>query len=53
MHDVVGLKLLILNEMHKPPYAGHPGYQNMITTLKKKIFWPTLKVELINYLSKL
>ena len=52
MHDVVGLKLLILNEMHKPPYTGHPGYQNMITTPRKQIFWPRLKVELINHLSK-
>ena len=26
MNDDAGLKLLILNEMHKPPYAGHPGY---------------------------
>jgi len=40
MTKVVDLKLFILNEMHKPPYAEHPGYQNMITTLKKKLFWP-------------
>ena len=52
MHDVAGLKLLILNEMHKPPYAGHPGYQKMVTIPRKQIFWPRLKVKLINYLSK-
>ena len=40
MTKVVDLKLIILNEMHKPPYVGHLGYQNMITTLKKKFFWP-------------
>ena len=47
MLDVADLKLFILNEMHKPPYAGHPGYQKMITILKKKFFWPRLKANLI------
>ena len=40
MPKIVDLKLFILNEMHKPPYAGHPSYQKMITSLKKKFFWP-------------
>ena len=47
------LKLLILNEMHKPPYAGHPGYQKMITTLTKKFFCPIIKVDLVYYLFKI
>ena len=38
--------------MHKPPYAGHPSYQKMITTLRKKLFWPNLKEDLVDYLSK-
>ena len=38
--------------MHKPPYAGHPSYQKMITSLIKQLFWPRLKVYLIDYLSK-
>ena len=42
--DVVYLKLLISNGMHKPPYAGHPWYRNMITGLRKKFFWTKLKV---------
>ena len=40
MPGVAYLKLLILNEMHKPPYERHPGYEKMITTLKKQLFWP-------------
>ena len=52
MPGVVDLKLLILNEMHKPPYAGHPGYQKMITSLRKQFFWPKLKEDLVEYLSK-
>ena len=38
--------------MHKPPYAGHPWYRKMTTTLRKKFFWTKLKVELFDYLSK-
>ena len=43
IQDVAGLQSLILNEMHKPPYIVHPGYKNMIISLRKKIFWPILK----------
>ena len=52
MHDVADLKLFILNEMHKSPYGGHPGYQKMITTLRKQFFWPKLKANLVEYLYK-
>ena len=52
MPNVAYLKLFVLNEMHRTPYAGHPGYKKMITTLKKKLFWPKLKVDLVDYLSK-
>ena len=52
MPGVADLKLFILNEMHKPPYAGHLGYQNMITSLTKQFIFPRLKVELVDYLSK-
>ena len=30
------VKLLILNEVHKSPYFRHPGYQKMITMLRKE-----------------
>ena len=29
MHDVAGLKFLILSEMHKFFYVGHPIYQKV------------------------
>ena len=32
------MKLLILNEIHKTPYSGHPGYQKTITMLRKDYF---------------
>ena len=36
--NVESLKREILDEYHKQPYAGHPGYQKMLTALKKKLF---------------
>jgi hypothetical protein len=32
------LKLTILDEVHKKPYSGHPGYQKTITTLIKLFY---------------
>ena len=41
--NVPKIKLLILNEVHKTPYSGHPGYQKTITMLRKDYFWPNMK----------
>jgi hypothetical protein len=30
------LKRFIMDELHKRPYTGHPGYQKMITATRKK-----------------
>jgi hypothetical protein len=46
------IKLLILNELHKNPYFGHPGYQKMITMLRKEFYWPNMKGETVEYLAK-
>ena len=52
MPKVADLKLFFLNEMHRPPYVGHLGYQMMIKTLRNQFFWPKLKADLVDYLSK-
>ena len=39
--NVPKIKLLILNEIHKTPYSGHPGYQKTITMLQKDFFFQT------------
>ena len=52
MTNVAYLKLFILNEIQKPRYAGHHGYQMMITALRKPFYWPKLKEDLVEYLSK-
>ena len=50
--DIESLKREILDEYHKQPYAGHPGYQKMLTALKKKLFWPRMKRDVAEYLSR-
>ena len=44
--------MLILNEVHKSPYSGHPGYQKMITMLRKEYFWPNMKNEVADFLDR-
>jgi hypothetical protein len=34
------LKILLLSEMHKVPYAGHLGYHNIIEAVRKQYYWP-------------
>jgi hypothetical protein len=48
----VDLKTTILDELHKKSYSGHPGYQKTITTLRKLFYWPNMKNETTEYLSK-
>ena len=50
--DSEEVKRLILNELHKKPYSGHPGYQKMITKLKKNYYWPNMKNDAYNYLAR-
>jgi hypothetical protein len=46
------LKRFIMDELHKIPYTGHPGYQKIITTTRKLFYWPVMKKEIADYLSK-
>jgi hypothetical protein len=50
--NFVELTLIILNELHKNSYYGHPGYQKMIIALRKQFYWPNMKSETTKYLSK-
>jgi hypothetical protein len=36
--DSAELKLIVLDKVHKKLYFGHPGYQKMITTLRKLFY---------------
>jgi hypothetical protein len=46
------LKRFIMDELHKRPYTGHPGYQKMITATRKQFYWPGLKKNIVDYLAK-
>ena len=50
--NVPKVKLLILDEIHKTPYSGHPSYQKTITMLRKEYFWPNMKTKLAEYISR-
>ena len=38
--------------MHNVPYAGHPGYQKTLTTVRKEYFWPGMKKDVVEYIAK-
>jgi hypothetical protein len=46
------LKRFIMDELHKRPYTSHPGYQKMITSRRKQLYWLGLKKDIAYYLGK-
>eukprot|EP00253_Pinus_taeda_P018433 PITA_18433 len=50
--DSNDLKRLILDEFHISHYTGHPGYQKMVTALKKEYYWPGMKKQVVEYLAR-
>lgn len=48
----VSLIELILDEYQQSPYVSHPGYQKMLTTIRKYYFWPRMHKDIIGYLTK-
>jgi hypothetical protein len=46
------LRNLVLKEMHDVPYAGHPGYQKMITTVRSQFFWPGNEEGCFHYIAR-
>jgi hypothetical protein len=46
------LKSILLLEMHKAPYVGHPGYQKTIVTVKNQYLWLGMKKEVVDFISR-
>jgi hypothetical protein len=46
------LKRFIMDELNKRSYTGYPGYQKMITTIRKLFYWLGLKNDIVDYLAK-
>ena len=45
-------KLLILNDYHLLPTAGHAGMRRTLATISKKYFWKNMKLDVENFIKK-
>ena len=50
--NVADLRRMVLDEIHQTPYSSHPGYEKTIAIAKKQYFWPRMKKEIVEYISK-
>ena len=41
-----------MDEIHQAPYSGHPGYHKTIATARKQYFWPGMKKDMAEYISR-
>ena len=41
-----------MDEIHQAPYSGHPGYHKMNATARKQYFWPRMKRDIGEYISR-
>jgi hypothetical protein len=47
-----GIRDLIMHESHKSKYSIHPGSDKMYQDLKKLYWWPNMKADIAEYVSK-
>ena len=47
-----GLRREILDEVHNAPYVKHPGMTKMYNTLRQHYWWPGLKKDVAEFVSK-
>ena len=50
--NIPKVKMFILNEVHKSPYFEHPGYQKMITLLRKEYSRPNMKNKVTEFIAR-
>ena len=50
--NVAYLRRVVMDEIHQAPYSDHPGYQKMIATARKLYFWPGMKKDMDEYISR-
>jgi len=48
----IDLRHFVMDELHRRPYIGHPGYQKMVTTISHLYCWPRMKQDIIEYIAK-
>ena len=50
--NLAELRRVIMDEIHQAPYSSHPGYQKTIATARKQYFWPGMKKDMVEYISR-
>ena len=50
--NIVEIKIIVMNELHKRLYSGHPRYQKIIIMIIKYFFCPNMKKEVEKYLAR-
>ena len=50
--NVADLRRVFMDEIHQAPYSCHPGYQKMIAIGRMQYFWPRMKKDIAEYISK-
>ena len=50
--NVVDLRRIVMDEIHQAPYYGQPRYQKTIAIARKQYFWPRMKKDIDEYISK-
>ena len=50
--DVADLRRTVMDEIHQTPYFGHPGYQKTIDVARKQYFWPGMKKDIAEHISR-
>ncbi|MCO5608666.1 hypothetical protein L7F22_062880 [Adiantum nelumboides] len=46
------LREKVMYESHAPPYAGHRGIQSTLRAIETYFYWPTMKRDILDYVSK-
>ena len=41
-----------MDEIYQAPYSGHPRYQKIVATARKRYFWLGMKKDIVEYISK-
>eukprot|EP00253_Pinus_taeda_P011462 PITA_11462 len=50
--DRSDLMKVILMEFHAKPYSSHPGYQKMLTAVKKLYYWLNLRRDVAEFVAR-
>ena len=50
--NVADLRRVVMDEIHQALYSSHPGYQKTIAIARKKYFWPRMKKDMAEYISR-